>query len=253
MHDTTASTDLRTPFRTGVRDVAPLLLGVVPFGLVAGLAAVQADLGLPGAVGFSTIVFAGASQLAAIDLLGAGAPAWVVIGTVWVINLRMVMYSASLAPHMATLRRGPRLRAAYLLTDQAYAISIMEFRRRDWAPRQRLAVYLGAGISLWVTWQVSTVVGAIGGGAVPDSVPLGFAVPLAFLSLLVPAMTDRPTVVAAVVGGTVATLGVDLPSNLGMPLGAVSGVLAGWLLARGATGTGGPDDDADDGHEGQRP
>lgn len=232
MHGTVAPDDLRTPFLAGVRGVAPLLLGVVPFGLVAGLAPIEEGLGLVGAIGFSTIVFAGASQLAAIELLGSGAPAWVAIGTALVINMRMLMYSASLAPHFAPLPRASRIRASYLLTDQAFAISVLEFRRGGMVARQRLALYLGAGVSLWVTWQVSTIVGALGGGVVPDSIPLEFAVPLAFLSLLVPAITDRATIVAAVVGGSVATVGVDLPSNLGMPLGALTGVAAGWLVAR---------------------
>ncbi len=225
---------LRAAFLTGVRGVAPLLLGVVPFGLVAGVAAVEAGIGLPGAVGFSVVVFAGASQLAAIDLLGQGAPAAVAIGTALVINLRMLMYSASMAPELAPLPRRTRIASAYLLTDQAYAVSILEFRTGAWDLRQRLALYLGAGATLWGTWQVSTVVGAVGGAVIPDSIPLGYAVPLAFLSLLVPAVTDRPTLVAAVVGGVVATVGADLPANIGMPLGAFSGVAAGWFASRRA-------------------
>lgn len=231
MH-TTESTTTAAAFATGARDVAPLLLGVIPFGLVAGVAAVDAGIGVVGAVGFSTILFAGASQLAAIDLLAQQAPAAVAIGTALVINLRMLMYSASLAPHLATVPRRQRVGAAYLLTDQAYAVSILAYRREALGPSARLALYLGAGSSLWVTWQVATIVGALAGGVVPPAVPLGFAVPLAFLSLLVPAMIDRPTVVAGAAGATVATLAVGLPANAGMPLGAASGVLAGWLLAR---------------------
>lgn len=216
----------------GARDVAPLLLGVIPFGLVAGVAAVDAGIGVVGAIGFSTIVFAGASQLAAIDLLAQQAPAVVAIGTALVINLRVLMYSASLAPHLAAVPRRQRLGAAYLLTDQAYAVSILAYRRESLGPRGRLALYLGAGSSLWLTWQVATIVGAVAGGVVPSSVPLGFAVPLAFLSLLVPAMIDRPTVIAAATGATVAILAAGLPANAGMPLGAASGVLAGWMVAR---------------------
>ncbi len=227
-----STTGPRAAFVTGVRGVVPLLLGVVPFGLVAGVAAVEAGLGLPGAIGFSVVVFAGASQLAAIDLLAQGAPVVVAIGTILVINLRMLMYSASIAPELAPLARRTRIASAYLLTDQAYAVSILEFRTGRWNLRQRLALYLGAGCTLWVTWQVSTIVGALGGGVIPDSIPLGFAVPLAFLSLLVPAVTDRPTLVAALVGGLVATVGHDLPANLGMPLGAFGGVAAGWWASR---------------------
>lgn len=234
--------DLRTAALTGARATAPLLLGVIPFGLVAGVAAIEAGIGLPGAVGFSTVVFAGASQLAAIDLIGRGSPAAVAILTVLVINLRMLMYSASLAPELAGLSRRARLGAAYVLTDQAYAVSILRFREGSWSLRERLALFLGAAVTMWLPWQLMTILGAVVGGVIPDSIPLGFAVPLAFLSLLVPAVTDRPTLVAALVGATVATLALDLPANLGMPLGAVSGVLAGWLASRRRRGaTNAPD------------
>lgn len=220
-------------FWRGVADMAPILLGVVPFGLVAGVAAVDAGIGVVGAVAFSVVVFAGASQIAAITLLGAGAPATVAVFTGIVINLRMVMYSASIAQQFTQVSLPRRLVGAYLLTDQAYAVSVADHHRHpERSIRERIAVYLGAALALWLTWQVSTVVGAVGGGLVPADVPLEFAIPLAFLSLLVPAMTDRPAVLAAVVGGVVATLGVGLPHNLGMPLGAVTGVVSGWLAAR---------------------
>jgi predicted branched-subunit amino acid permease len=248
---TAAGDDLRGAFLVGARGVAPLLLGVAPFGLVAGVASIEADIGVSGAVAFSTIVFAGASQLAAINLLAEQAPLVVVIVTGLVINLRMVMYSASLAPHLGAIPRRTRVAAAYLLTDQAYAVSIIDYELEPGrTPGERLWVYLGAGGTLWSTWQVTTVAGAVGGGAIPESVPLGFAVPLAFLSLLVPAVTDRPTLVAAIVGGTMATVGAAWPSNIGMPLGATLGVLVGWLVGRRAAvpaapaprTDGGPDD-----------
>lgn len=260
--DTAAPDDVRGAFLVGAKGVAPLLLGVIPFGLVAGVAAIEADIGVVGAVGFSTIVFAGASQLAAINLVAEQAPLLVVIVTALVINLRMVMYSASIAPHLGTIPRRARVGAAYVLTDQAYAVSIVDY---DVNPgrtaRERLWLYLGAGWTLWVTWQASTLAGAMGGGAIPESVPLGFAVPLAFLSLLVPAVTDRPTLAAAIVGGTMATVGASWPSNIGMPLGATLGVLVGWLVARRdmeaalagtPAGQAGPEDedDADGGHGG---
>ncbi len=227
------ATDLRAAAMVGVRGVGPLLLGVVPFGLVAGVAAVEADIGLVGAIGFSTVVFAGASQIAAINLIGDDAPLAIAVVTALVINLRMVMYSATMAPHLGTIPRRTRTAAAYLLTDQAFAVSIVDYEQHpDRSPPEKLAVYVGAGMALWTTWQLATIAGAVGGGSIPESVPLGFAVPLAFLSLLVPAVMDRPTLVAAIVGGGMATVGARWPSNIGMPLGALAGVVAGWLVAR---------------------
>lgn len=216
--------------RAGAVAVSPILLGVVPFGLVWGATVADAGLGLAEAAGFSTILFAGASQLASLDLLSRDAPVVVAIVTALVINLRMFMYAASLAPHLAGESRGRRAWAAYLLTDQAYAVAITRYQQEPEAPR-RLEYYLGAALALWVTWQATSLAGVAVGDAIPESVPLEFAVPIVFLALLVPAITDRPTLVAAIVGGAVATVGMSWTANLGMLSGAVVGIGAGTAVA----------------------
>ncbi len=214
-------------FRAGTRDVAPLLLGIVPFALVAGIASVEAGLDLGQAVGMSVIVFAGASQLAALELIGENAPLAVVVGTAVVINLRMVMYSASIAPHFARYGRRTRAALAYLLTDQAYALSVAEFSDDD--RRSRWRYYLGAAVPLWIVWVIGTVTGVVVGAGVPESWGLTFAVPLVFLALLVPAMKDRPSTIAGVLGGTGALLAAGVPFNLGLLVGAGVGILAGVI------------------------
>ena len=218
-------------FLDGVRAVAPVLVGIVPFGLVAGAAAVRVGLSGLQAVGLSVIVFAGASQLAAIELLGSDARLAVVVVTALVINLRMVMYSASLAPYFRETATRWRAGLAYLLTDQAYALAVTRFGADR--PVRRRWYYLGAALPLWVVWQVCTVLGVVAGARVPDSLPLSFAVPLTFLALLVPAVTDRASGTAAVVGGAAAVLGAGLPLNLGLVAGAVGGVIAGLLVESG--------------------
>jgi 4-azaleucine resistance transporter AzlC len=232
--------------RRGVRDAAPILIGIVPFGLVAGAAAIDAGLTPLQAVGLSVVVFAGASQLAAIDLLGSNAELLVILVTGLVINLRMVMYSASIAPHFRPLRTWWKSLCSYVLTDQAYALSIARYADRDLDPAERRQYYLGVAVSLWVVWQCCTVLGIVVGARVPDSWGLEFAVPLVFLSLLVPAVTTRPKLVAAVVGGSVAVAGdvFGVPFNLGLIAGGLAGVVAGVIAdERLATGR----RDADDG------
>jgi len=216
--------------RRGVRDVAPLLLGVAPFGLVAGIAAVDAGLSLGQAVGLSVVVFAGASQLAALELVGQDAPLLVVVATATVINLRMLMYSASIAPYLQSLGSRVRTGMAYLLTDQAYALSVAAYRRADGL--DRVGYYVGVAGTLWVVWQVTTVAGAVVQAGVPEALGLEFAVPLVFLALLVPAMEDRPTTVAGLLGGSVAVLGAGLPLNLGLLVGATAGIVAGLVAER---------------------
>jgi 4-azaleucine resistance transporter AzlC len=220
----------------GARDAVPVVLGVVPFALVAGYAAVEAGLSTAAAVGASVVVFAGASQLAAYELLGSDAPLAVVVLTAVVINLRMMMYSASLAPHLRDVGRRARAGAAYFLTDQAFALSVSRYREETGT--DRLAYYLGAAVLLWLCWQVGTVAGVALGTGVPPEWGLEFAAPLVFLALLVPALEDRPSVAAAVVAGAVALVGADAPLNVGLLLGATAGIATGLLVER-RTGRGG--------------
>lgn len=217
----------RSEFRHGVRDVIPLLLGIIPFGFIAGIATVNAGLGLPEAVGLSTIVFAGAAQLAALELIGRDAPLAIVVVTGVVINLRMLMYSASIAPHFQTLSSRMKATVAYLLTDQAYALSIARYRSAD--STRSVAYYLGVAVTLWAVWQVTTIAGVVLGTSVPESLGLEFAVPLVFLALLIPAMEDGPTTIAGIFGGIVAVGAAGLPLNLGLLVGATVGIVAGLL------------------------
>lgn len=214
-------------FVAGLRVTVPVLLGIVPFALITGITAIGAGLTIWETIGMSIIVFAGAAQLAAIDLIGSNMPFLVVVATAVVINTRMIMYSASIAPHFQQYRLRFRGLVAYVLTDQAYAMSIAEYETNE--SRNRLQYYLGIALTLWVVWQIGTVVGAVLGAQVPDVLGLEFALPLVFLALLVPAMKDAGTTTAGIVAGgvalAVATLGV--PLNLDLPIAAMVGVLAG--------------------------
>jgi predicted branched-subunit amino acid permease len=204
-----------------------MLIGVIPFGLVAGASPVAKGLGAAAASGFSLVVFAGSSQLAAIDVLGTGGSAAVAIVAALTINLRHLLYSASLAPHLASMPLSHRLFAAYLTTDQAYAVSITRWTGPRPSP-PRLAYFLGAGLLLWAIWQASTVAGALLGSTLPASVPLDFAVPLVFLVLLVPAVTNRPSLVAATCGGVGAVVAAQAGAgSLSMVVGAAAGIAGG--------------------------
>ena len=230
-------TDLSPRIRQAARDglvaMAPLALGVAPFGLVVGASAADNGLSVAQAVGFSLFVFAGASQLAAMDLLGDGSGLVVAAGTALIINLRMLMYSASLAPFVRAVKPSRRVAMTYLLVDQAYALSVVRWERREEAPAVRAAFFLAIGLPLWTVWQVTTVLGAVFGSRVPSSIPLSFTVTLVFLAVLVPALTDRPRLVAAAVAGAVAVAARGLPANLALPVGAVCGIAAGaWTDAR---------------------
>jgi predicted branched-subunit amino acid permease len=220
-------------YRRGAAAVAPVLLGVAPFGVVTGIAARESGLGVLEAFGLSFFVFAGASQLATIELLVDGAPIWVIILTAAAINLRLSMYSASLRPHLANVPRRRRLVGSYLLTDHTFAASVARFDSHG-SPCAAVDVwwfYLGTSTALWLTWQCANVIGALVAASIPPALPLGFAIPLTFLGLLVPSVTDKPRVAAAVTGAVVAVLASGLPANLGMPVGALAGIVVGTMVA----------------------
>jgi predicted branched-subunit amino acid permease len=228
----------RRELAAGAKAVAPMLVGVIPFGLVAGATPATGGLGGGVSIGLSTIVFAGASQLAAADVLADGGAALVAVIAACTINLRMLLYSASIAPHLSDVPLRRRLGMAYLLTDQAYAVSITRWSAEADAEgagglpasglERKVPYYLGAALLLWVNWQICTVIGVLIGTAVPDSLPLDFAVPLVFLVLLVPAITTRPAAVAAITGGLVALASREVGAgHLAVLVGALSGVAAG--------------------------
>ncbi len=222
----------KAAFISGAKAVSPLLLGVIPFALIAGLSAIGAGLSQLEALGLSVIVFAGAAQLAAVDLIGQQASVAVIILTALVINLRFCMYSASLAPHFHGLPLCWRGGLAYLLTDQAFAIAISAYSQgranlRHW-------YYLGAALTLWGVWQGGTAAGVFLGTQIPQSWSLDFAIPLTFLALLCPALQDRPAMIAAMTAGGLALMGHSLPYNLGLFLAALGGIAAGCLADRKA-------------------
>lgn len=222
----------RSPFVEGILTQAPILVGVFPFGVIAGIAAIEAGLGSLQAYAASPIVFAGAAQLAMMDLIGRDAAPIVIVATALVINTRMAMYSAALAPtfrHLDPLRKAY---GSYLLTDQGFAVSIVRFGSVEEPLRERFAFYMGASLSLWLTWQVATIVGVVVGAGVPEAWSLDFAIPLVFIALLFPAVKDRGTAIAAVVGAGAAIGLVGLPLNLGLLAATAIAIVAGIAAGR---------------------
>ena len=224
----------RAALLDGMRSVLPLLIGVVPFGLIFGVTAAGSAVG--GGLGYasSVIIFAGAAQLATVQLVTAGSASAVVIATALVINARHLMYSAALAPHFREFPARWRLVLPYILTDQAFAVSIIRYETES-DPYYKRWFFFGGAISLWVTWQVTSAAGVLLGASIPESWSLDFAIPLVFLALLVPALRDRPSVVAALVGGVVALAANDISYNLGLLIGALSGIVAGVIAERVTT------------------
>lgn len=222
----------------GLRDGVPIALAAVPFGLIVGLSGVQVGLSAFQAAAMPFIVYAGASQLASLQLLGLGAPLLVIWLTAAIINVRFVIYSASLAGQFARLGFPWRLLLAYLTTDQVYALSVTRFRAQD-APKSPGAYFLLVAGLCFVAWTGAGVVGATMGAVLPASWQLDFVVPLIFVALLVSSLRNRPSWVAAIVGGTVAVLAQGLAFNAGLIVGSLAGITAGAVAERTLAGRAG--------------
>lgn len=222
----------RASFRLGLAAGSPIMAGVAPFGLIYGAAARGLDLSLGQTVGMSLTIFAGSSQLVFLDLWGQGASALALILTGLVINLRMAMYSASITPHLGPLGLTRSIVGAYFLTDEGYALSMGRFLSRREPPPSPFYFYLGAALPTWLSWQTCSLAGYLAGALIPASWPLGMAVPLVFLALLIPMLARGPKLSAALAAMVVAIAAAGLPMNLGLILAVFVGIAAGLIHSR---------------------
>lgn len=253
-------THARSEFLAGVRAELPILLGVAPFGMIYGALAVAAGLPTAAAQAMSALVFAGSAQFILTQLIATGTPPVVLLLTAFVVNLRHMLYSASVAPYVHGLRTRWKWLLAYLLTDEAYVVTITHYQKKaedhhrdtegteaetslrplclcgeipDAGTDKRHWFFLGAGLALWSAWQVSTAIGIFLGAQVPPSWSLDFTLPLTFIALVFPALVDRPAVAAALTAGIVGVIGAGWPYKLGLVAAALVGIAVGtWLDAK---------------------
>jgi predicted branched-subunit amino acid permease len=223
-----------------LRRAIPLFIPAIPFALVLGVAITESAM--PTAVAWSTnvLVFAGAAQLATVSL--AATATWLtLVATAAVINLRHVMYSAALSPRFNDQPKWFRWVGPFFLIDQLFALSSVrvELSSHDWR-----RFYLTAGTFYYVSWTFTVTLGMLVGSAIPTEWRLDVAPAIMFAGLVVLGLTNRPGVVAAVTGAGVCFLALDTPNNGGILVGAIAGVVAGYiadlLQSRRADGRAGP-------------
>jgi len=226
--------DVPTPrqeFLQGTREIAPVLVGTIPFGFVTGVAAVAAGMTPFESIALSMLSFSGIAQLIAAQLVAVQAPVLVTIAAAAVVSLRFLMYSAALSPHLAHLDRRWRMLLSYVMTDQSFAMCVRRFSEpgdignRHWH-------FLGSALTLYFSWQAAVIAGAIAGARVPASWSLDFAVVLCFIALLVPAVKTRADLAAAIVAAAVALAFVGLPYRLALVVASIFGIAAGLALER---------------------
>jgi 4-azaleucine resistance transporter AzlC len=179
----------------------------------------------------SSIVFAGSSQFIGAQLIAQGAGGLVIVATTFVVNLRHALYSASVAPHLKRVPLRWKMLLAYLLTDEAYAVTITRLTQPDSSTAlNKHWFYFGAGITLWSTWQISTAIGIFVGQLIPESWSLDFTLALTFIALVVPNLKDRASVAAAVSAGIMAAFSYAWPYKLGLFAAAITGIVIGMIV-----------------------
>ena len=214
-------------FLAGVKGALPILVGVIPFAMISSVAAVSVGLTFPEAMGMSVIVFAGASQLVVFQLMSIGSPWIIMVFTAWVVNLRFSMYSATLAPYLQKLSFWQKAFLAYMLSDQAFGVSLGYFLVNKKVNHRWY--YFGVAVTIWIAWQIGAIIGALLGALVPASWGFDFAFPLSFMALMFAALSDSPTVIAALVGGMTAVFAKQLPYNTGLVLATFLGIASGYF------------------------
>ena len=220
-------------FRAGFVEMLPACVGLFPFGIVCGVGAAAAGASWLTSLGMSAIIFSGAAQIVAAQMIAADAPFLVIVLTTTVLGLRLLMYSAAIAPYLKPLPERWQRALAFMLSDQVFAAAIRRFHLDD----DRIAAgrhFLGSGFALWLMWQVACLLGYFAGNLIPAAWSLEFAVPLCFIALVAPLFRNTPSILAAISAGIAVLALAHLPMRLNLVAAGLIGILIGTLadLAR---------------------
>lgn len=219
-------------FRLGIAKTLPLAVGVAPFGLAYGVLAVSAGLTIAETLLMSLLVFAGASQLTAVAMLMGGAGVPLVIASTFLINLRHLVMGLSMSPYFTGTTSRWRRILAFTMTDESYLVSIGHFRDQE-VEQGSPHLMLGAGLTIYVVWAVTSLAGAMAGQAIDDPLRWGldFAMPATFLTILLPQIVSRRVAIVVAVSAAVATVSyVLVPGKWYIILAVVAGTLCGVVM-----------------------
>ena len=218
-------------FKQGVLQELPLQLAVFPFGIIYGVMAIESGLTFLQALLMSSIIFGGASQIAFVQLLSNSTPYGVIVTTVGAINSRHLLYSISMVEYLNKLSLSWRVTLAYLLTDEAYAVSIRKFINNS---DNSILHYhlLGSGITLFLSWQISTLFGVWLGNDLPEFLDLQFIIPLTFIAIIIPMIKSKSTLITVISSGISALIFKNLDINFWIILSGLTGILAGMASSR---------------------
>lgn len=217
----------------GFRAGAPFVLVVAPFGLLFGVVATEAGFDLVQTMAMTVLVIAGASQFATVQLLADGAPVFIAVATGLAVNMRMAMYSASLAPYIGKVGIWKRVLVSYFLVDQSYAVAVSEYEKHPkMSLSDKLSYFFGAVTPICPLWYLFTYIGAVAGAAIPPEYALDFAVPITFIAIVAPSLRSLPHIMAAFVSVVMALGLVWMPFNAGLMIAALLAMITGAALEK---------------------
>jgi len=225
----TSQAQARAAIIQGLKAVLPFMLGMIPFGLVAGVSAIDAGRSGLDALYASVVVFSGIVQVPALQLYAAGVPSITIVLITATISLRFVMYSLSIAPHFKDFPKTWRPPLAYVMTDPSYALSMNYFAQHPDSP-YKFHFYAAVALPLWLMWQLTTYVGALLGQQIPAAWSVDFVVPLVFTALLFASLRNRNQYLTALVAAISALVAYPLPYGLGVLIAAFVGIATGYGL-----------------------
>ena len=218
-------------FLKGIVDVSPLMIPVVPFGLIFGILAIDIGFSPFATMGMSLIIFGGASQIVLLQLFSGGASSLIIISSVGAVNSRHLLYGAVVSEHVSDLKLIWKIIISYFLIDQAFARSNEYFKKNK--DKNKYFHLIGGGATCWVIWQSTTFLGIILGAAIPEQLGLSFAVPLTFLALLVNDFRKLINVIVIISSGLVATLGYNyIPYKAYAIVAGLAGLLIAIILTK---------------------
>ncbi len=226
---TDVAASARDALVSGARQCVVLTPSYIPFGLVCGVAAVQAGLGELGAIALAAFAFAGSSQAVLTQFLTTGAPLVIAVASGLVVNLRMAVYSAAISQRIGKAPRRERILWAAFLVDQTFLFEEQRHAKRAFAMHP-LAFFLGCAAVLWPTWIATNAAGALLGAQLPPSWQLEFTIPLSFVAMVVPLLKTRAHIVAALAGGIAGVALFAMPLKLGLIGACVLGTCFGLLV-----------------------
>lgn len=220
----------RAAFCAGLRAVGASLPGMAAWGLATGIAMVKVGLELVPALWMTFAVYSGTSQLAVLPLLAAGVAVATLLLTALVANLRFVVYSATLAPHLRRLPLAHRLAIGFVTIDGPLAALML--RRQQGRLVQRVAFLWGANVATWLTWTAASVAGIVLADRLPYGPELGYLGVLALFGIALPLLAGRPAWAAALASAGVALATLDWPQRLGTVAAVLAGVAAALWVGR---------------------